>query len=189
MLFSPDRYVDALHFAARRHLGQAIVGSELPYVVHVTSVATETIVALATDRVDDPDLAVLAALLHDTIEDTCETAAARAELHVEIGRRFGSGVADGVLALSKDQDLPKPARMADSLRRIRLQPREVWFVKLADRIVNLQPPPAQWSRDKRVAYRDEAIAIAEALGDASPALHARIRAKITAYEAYFDALS
>jgi (p)ppGpp synthase/HD superfamily hydrolase len=95
-------------------------------------------------------------------------------------------VADGVAALSKDDRLPKADRMADSLRRIREQPREVWMVKLADRITNLAPPPDDWSAAKRAAYRDEAIVIADALGAASPTLHARLRARIEAYAAHLD---
>ena len=178
-MFSPDRYVAALRFAAVRHAGQRVPETELPYVVHVTSVAAEVIAALPSTTASDDDLAVCCALLHDTIEDT-ETR------YEEIAAAFGVAIADGVRALSKDPALPKPQRMADSLRRIRAQPREIWLVKLGDRITNLGPPPPSWSRDKRRAYRDEALQIADALGDASAALDARLRARAAAYERYFD---
>jgi (p)ppGpp synthase/HD superfamily hydrolase len=56
--------------------------------------------------------------------------------------------------------------MADSLRRIRVQPHDVWAVKLADRITNLAPPPAFWTAAKIAGYRAEAIMIADALGEA-----------------------
>lgn len=174
-MIDPERYVAALRFAAERHHAQRVPDSELPYVVHVVSVAAETLAALAPGL--DGDLAVSCALLHDTIEDTATS-------HGELVARFGAAVADGVLALSKDPALPKPARMADSLRRIVAAPPEVWMVKLADRITNLGPPPRAWSPDKRRAYRDEAIAIADALEAASPALRARIRARIAGYAAY-----
>jgi (p)ppGpp synthase/HD superfamily hydrolase len=75
--------------------------------------------------------------------------------------------------------------MADSLRRIGLQPREVWIVKLGDRITNLAPPPEKWSSEKRRAYQAEAVQIVDALGAASPVMDARIRARIAAYSAYF----
>jgi (p)ppGpp synthase/HD superfamily hydrolase len=176
-MFSPDRYTAALRFAARQHLTQKVPGSELPYLVHVTSVAAEVVAALATTPLDDPDLAVECALLHDTIEDTGTTFA-------ELAERFGTAVAEGVQALSKDPALPKHEQMRDSLDRIRAQPRAVWIVKLADRITNLRPPPSRWSADKRAAYRDEAIAIADALVGVSAALDARIRDKIDAYRAY-----
>jgi (p)ppGpp synthase/HD superfamily hydrolase len=176
-MIDPERYVAALRFAAERHHAQRVPDSELPYLVHVVSVAAETIAALGVAPDVDANLAVSCALLHDTIEDTATT-------YAEIAERFGAAVADGVQALSKDAALPKPARMADSLRRIQAQPRAVWMVKLADRITNLADPPRSWTTDKRRAYRDEAIAIADALGAASPALDARLRARIAAYQAF-----
>jgi guanosine-3',5'-bis(diphosphate) 3'-pyrophosphohydrolase len=170
---NPDRYVAALRFAATKHEGQRMTDGEFPYLVHIVSVAGEVL------AVTDDDLAIQCALLHDTLEDTKTT-------YVELAAAFGEAVADGVASLSKiDDSIPKERRMADSLRRIRLQPHPVWLVKLADRITNLAPPPAKWSSDKRRAYRDEAIEIADALAGASKVLDARIRTRIAAYAAYF----
>jgi len=176
-MFAPDHYVAALRFAAERHATQNVPGSDFPYVVHVVSVAAEVIAALAVDHVEAPELAVLCALLHDTIEDTATT-------HAELVAQFGTAVADGVAALSKRDAIAKPDRMADSLRRIRAQPHEIWMVKLADRITNLAPPPAHWSADKRTAYREEAVVIADTLVGASPTLDVRIRARIATYATY-----
>lgn len=176
-MYTPDRFVVALRFAATKHEGHRMTDGEFPYLVHLVSVASEVIAALEPGL--DADLAVQCALLHDTLEDTPTTAA-------ELVEHFGAPVAHGVLALSKtDDSIPKQARMADSLRRIRLQPREVWMVKLADRITNLAPPPEKWSSEKRHAYRAEAIVIAEALAGASTVLEARLGARITGYSAYF----
>jgi (p)ppGpp synthase/HD superfamily hydrolase len=55
------------------------------------------------------------------------------------------------------------------------------MVKLADRITNLEPAPAHWPPEKRVAYRAEAEAIVAALGEAHAGLAARIREKIATY--------
>ncbi|MEO8551374.1 MAG: HD domain-containing protein [Kofleriaceae bacterium] len=181
MTFTPDRYVAALRFAATKHEGQRMAGSDLPYLVHVVSVTSEVIAALCLHSGPglDGDLAVTCALLHDTLEDTATTQA-------ELVATFGHAVTDGVLALSKlDASIAKADQMANSLRRIRLQPREIWIVKLADRITNLAPPPEKWSSDKRRGYRDEAIQIADALAGASPVLDARIRARITGYSVHF----
>jgi (p)ppGpp synthase/HD superfamily hydrolase len=172
-VYTPERYVAALRFAAEHHRGQLVPGTELPYVVHVVSVAAEVIAALVPDR--DADLAVCAALLHDTIEDTGAT-------YAEIEAAFGRHVADGVQALSKANACADP--MADSLRRIRMQPREISMVKLGDRITNLSPPPARWTRDKCREYRAEAIVIADALGSADATLDARLRTRIASYAAY-----
>ena len=177
MSFSPERYVAALELAAMKHAAQKVPGTDLPYLVHVVTVAAELIASFGTTQLDE-DLAVQCGLLHDTIEDTGTT-------RDEIATKFGEAVAAGVSALSKDASLPKAEAMADSLRRIREQPPEVWMVKLADRITNLSEPPHYWTRDKRIAYRDEAIVIADALGSASPALDRRIRGRITDYARFF----
>lgn len=178
-MWSPELYADALRFAAERHHVQKVPGTELPYVVHVVSVAAEVLAALAHERFAAPDLAVQCALLHDTVEDTETTLD-------EVAARFGSAVAAGVAALSKDGRLPKHERMADSLRRIVAQPPEIAAVKLADRIVNLQRPPAYWKRSKRAAYQQEAGEILRALAPASLHLADRLAARIAAYGAYLD---
>lgn len=154
--------------------------SQLPYLVHVTSVAAEVITAVtAPGAVFDADLAIQCALLHDTLEDTATT-------YAEVVEHFGVRVADGVLALSKvDDTIPKPERMADSLRRILAQPAEVALVKLGDRITNLAPPPATWSTAKRREYHVEAQLIASQLAGVSALLDQRIAERIAAYPSYF----
>jgi (p)ppGpp synthase/HD superfamily hydrolase len=179
-MWSPDLYLDAIRFAAERHAGQLVPGSALPYLVHIASVAAEVMGALAREPFARADLAVACAVLHDTLEDTATT-------DDELAARFGGDVAAGVRALSKDSALPADTRMADSLARIRAQPREVWLVKLGDRIVNLGPPPAGWSADKRRAYHAEARNIHAALADASPYLAARLDARIAAYDRFIVA--
>src|SRR4051812_32325367 len=136
-MYSPDRYVEAMRFAAAKHIAQKEPGADLPYLVHVVSVAAEVIAALPTTKLANPDLAVLCALLHDTVEDTPTPIE-------EIAAKFGADVAAGVSALTKNDKLPKPEQMPDSLRRIREQPPEIAVVKLADRITNLSEPPHYW---------------------------------------------
>ncbi len=172
-MWSPDLYLAAWNYAAQMHGGQKVPGTELPYLAHIGAVAMEVLTALAQGSwVDEPDLAVQCALLHDVLEDTSAT-------YADLSERFGVAVADGVLALTKDTTLPsKAAQMADSLARIRGQPRAVWMVKLADRITNLQPPPPHWDAAKIAVYRAEAETILDALGEADKWLAARLRGKI-----------
>jgi (p)ppGpp synthase/HD superfamily hydrolase len=174
--FSRELYMRVWHFAAARHKEQKVPGSELPYITHVGAVAMEVLATIALEDVPNPDLAVACALLHDTVEDTATTTE-------EIADAFGIAVADGVRALPKDKSVPKVEQMADSLRRIQEQPREVWIVKLADRCVNMEPAPAHWSMDKRRTYQQQARTILEQLGSASPSLAARLGEKIARYEA------
>ncbi len=178
-LYDPERYLEAVRYAAEMHHGQLYPGTELPYLLHLHMVTQEVVAALSVEPVDDPELAALCALLHDSVEDTDANLA-------DIAARFGEAVARGVSALTKDGSLEKSLRMADSLARIRAQPREIWMVKLADRITNLQPPPTHWPRAKCDRYGLEAQMICDALGDASPWLKARITAKIDAYPASYE---
>ena len=180
-MWSPDLYLAAWNYAAATHGDQKVPGTQLPYLTHVGAVAMEVVTAIAQgSRTADPDLAVQCALLHDVLEDTPAS-------YADVAERFGTAVADGVLALTKDTTLPsKASQMADSLARIRQQSPEVWMVKLADRITNLQPPPAHWGDAKIAAYRVEAETILAALGEADGWLAERLRGKIAGYPESVD---
>ncbi|MGE3536553.1 MAG: HD domain-containing protein [Candidatus Tectimicrobiota bacterium] len=174
--WSQEGYIQAYRFAAEAHQGQIVPGTTLPYIMHLSFVSMEMLAALAGETACDADLAVQCALLHDVLEDTsCSSA--------QLATAFGPAVAAGVQALSKDPGLPKARQMADCLQRIRQQPREIWMVKLADRITNLQPPPATWSQDKCRAYYEEALHIHAALGEASAFLSARFQDRLARYAA------
>lgn len=171
---APDLFARALWFAAAAHGEQRVPGNGFPYVVHLAMVAHEVTGALAADPTLEASLAVPVALLHDVLEDTGTSPEA-------VRTAFGDAVLAGVQALSKDARLPKAERMADSLRRIREAPREVWLVKLADRTANLLPPPKDWTAEKAAAYRAEAEAILAALGESSPYQAARLADRIARY--------
>jgi (p)ppGpp synthase/HD superfamily hydrolase len=178
--WSQEKYVAALKYAAAAHSGQKVPGSDLPYVVHVAMVAMEVIAELQVEDGIEGDLAVQCALLHDVIEDAGKS-------YGDLETAFGKAVADGVLALTKSSQIEsKPEKMADSLARIKAQPREIGMVKLADRIVNLQPPPTHWSAEKRSKYREEAIQIHEVLMGSSSFLADRLLIKISEYQGYIS---
>ena len=179
-VWDQDQYNRAWWFAAEAHgrEDQRYPGNDFPYIFHIGTVAMETTAALAAESFPNPDLAVQCALLHDVIEDTAIT-------YHDVKSEFGTAVADGVLALTKNDQLPsKQAQMGDSLQRIQQQPHEVWLVKLADRSANLGKPPHYWSLEKTDTYRLEAQQIYNALHPASPFLAQRLKQRITAYQAY-----
>lgn len=169
-----EGWLDAWHFAAEIHNSQKVPGTELPYLKHLGMVTMEIFNAHAGETVGDLALATQCAILHDSIEDQGIT-------HAELTKRFGLAVADGVQALSKNDSLTKAEAMTDSLARIRAQPREVWCVKLADRISNLNGAPAHWTAEKRATYRAEAQKILDALGTAHRILADRLATKIANY--------
>lgn len=180
--WSRDKYFKALKFVAEAHEGQLIPGTDMPYVVHVSLVAMEIIAALAEEPVEKPNLAMQCALLHDCLEDTYI-------VYDEIVSQFGRYVADGVLALSKDgavgiseDELERERQqLEDSLERIKRLPKEIWMVKLADRVTNLQFSPVHWDDEKIERYKQGAELIHEELAEASAYLGERLRIKIDSY--------
>jgi guanosine-3',5'-bis(diphosphate) 3'-pyrophosphohydrolase len=178
--WSPDLYTRAYWFAAQAHLGQQIKGGDLPYIVHPSLVCMEVIAALRVEPGRDEDLAVQCALLHDVVEDSGVT-------YEQLRETFGVAVAEGVQALSKDESLPDDQQLVDSLRRIQQQPPEIGMVKLADRIANLRPPPADWTPAKIRSYWDAARLIHQLIQPASAYLAGRLADKIQAYRAFVPA--
>jgi len=178
-MWDQDIYLKAWNFASSIHLGQTLPGSGISYINHLGLVAMEAAAAIANNQnIQNPNLLIQCALLHDAIEDTPTT-------YEEIEKEFGDEVAAGVLSLSKNDKLPtKMEQMLDSLLRIKQQPKAVWMVKLCDRITNLQPPPNHWNHEKILKYRDEACAILEHLGEANQFLADRLKAKIENYGRY-----
>jgi guanosine-3',5'-bis(diphosphate) 3'-pyrophosphohydrolase len=174
-----SHYQQALKFAGAKHTAknQKVPGTNLSYIAHISNVAMEIMLAAYITPDFDLDFAVQVALLHDTIEDTETT-------YDELLRTFGSDIAAGVLALTKNEMLPKDNRILDSLKRIKVQPKEVWAVKLADRITNLQPPPVEWSSSKREKYLDDAKSIYEELKEGNAYLADRMRTEMEEYMKY-----
>lgn len=173
-------YQEAIRYAASRHQenNQKVPGTDLPYVVHLSNVAMEVIIAASHSNHFNLNYAVQVALLHDTIEDTSATMA-------ELEDRFGVEITKGVWALTKNSDLPKEQQMPDTLARIKLLPSEVWAIKLADRITNLQAPPKDWDQEKKTGYHKDSIMILNSLKKGNSYLGKRLETKIKEYEAYF----
>ncbi|AXE21026.1 bifunctional (p)ppGpp synthetase/guanosine-3',5'-bis(diphosphate) 3'-pyrophosphohydrolase [Runella rosea] len=174
-------YQKAIKFATLKHLeqNQTVPGTPLPYVVHLSNVAMEILIAAQNSPNFDVDFAIQVALLHDTLEDTTTTLE-------ELSAEFGARIAEAVLALTKNNELPKSEKMTDSLNRIKKLQKETWAVKLADRITNMQMPPSHWSNAKKIDYQKEAIIILEALNGGNIFLENRLRLKIAEYDNYLQ---
>jgi len=170
-------YQRTILFAAEKHARkpQYIPGTSItPYAVHLADVCME--IMLADQKTDgfNLKLAIQASLLHDVLEDTGTT-------EIELEEKFGIAIPVCVMALTKNTKLPKDQQMADSLNRIKKMPIEIWSVKLADRITNLQPPPADWKNERKIAYREEARLILNELKEGNEYLAKRLEKKIEEY--------
>jgi (p)ppGpp synthase/HD superfamily hydrolase len=176
--WSQEKYIRAYRFAAKAHRGQLFPGTGLSYLMHLSFVSMEIIAAMAVEEAAHPDLAVQCALLHDVLEDTKIG-------YQKIEEVFGKEVADGVCALTKKKEIGESQQLPESLERILKQPHEVWMVKLADRISNLQPPPFDWTQEKIKAYWESSKEIYAALKDASTYLGERLLKQIEIYSANY----
>src|SRR5437016_2841167 len=78
----------------------------------------------------DDENTLVAAILHDTVEDT-ETS------FEELKERFGLLIAETVAEVTDDKSLPKPKRKALQIEHAPHLSRHAKLVKLADKICNL----------------------------------------------------
>ncbi len=170
-------YQKAIKFAGEKHKDQLVPGTNSNYLLHLSNVAMEILIASYNTNNFDRNFAVQVALLHDILEDTDTT-------FDELESNFGQSIAEAVSALSKNSNLPKEQQMQDSLDGVKKLQSEVWAVKLADRITNLQPPPSHWDTDKKQKYLDQAKLILKELNGGNDYLTIRLEAKIIEYNDY-----
>jgi (p)ppGpp synthase/HD superfamily hydrolase len=165
------------------HSGQTYGGQhpneKIEYINHIGSVVFEIFNAINHTSDFNADLAIKCAMLHDTLEDTALTAE-------ELKKEFGDQVAAGVQALTKNINLDKELQMMDSLQRIKLQPKEIWAVKMADRICNLYAAPYYWNNQKKINYLEEATIIHSHLKNGNEYLANRLQEKIENYKRYIS---
>ncbi|MCK9605861.1 MAG: bifunctional (p)ppGpp synthetase/guanosine-3',5'-bis(diphosphate) 3'-pyrophosphohydrolase [Methylomonas sp.] len=122
--------VRAYHFSAAAHSGQFRKSGEA-YICHPVSVA----ITLASMHMDAHG--IMAAILHDVIEDT---PISKEQLAAEFGQEVAELV-DGVTKLSKIDSRSRAEAQAENVRKMFLamaQDLRVIVVKLADRLHNMQ---------------------------------------------------
>lgn len=154
----------ALSFAAEAHANQRRKGAaQEPYINHLIEVLD--LVARATDGADTELL--IAALLHDVIEDTALGAD-------DITSAFGPRVTSIVTENSDDMSLPKDERRRHRIAAMAHKSAPARIVKMADVISNLRAvvvsPPAGWSSDRKLGYLDGCRQLIDAGRGANPVL-------------------
>ena len=120
------KFEDALVYAAELHKDQTRKGTNVPYVTHLLAVA-----AIVGENGGTED-EVVAALLHDAIEDTGAT-------REELAARFGEAVAEIVAGCSDTDVSPKPPwreRKEAYVEHVRHAPPPVRLVSAADKLHN-----------------------------------------------------
>ncbi len=161
-----QRILAAAQFAAEKHAQQRRKGAaQEPYINHLIEVAR--LIADNTPQLD-PEL-IMAAFLHDTVEDTGTT-------QEELAHKFGPDVASLVAEVTDDKTLPKERRKALQVANAPKKSPRGQTLKLADKISNLRSimvsPPADWNRERRRQYFDWAKQVVDGLQSPNPKLKA-----------------
>jgi (p)ppGpp synthase/HD superfamily hydrolase len=161
------RVMQAADAAARWHVHQRRKGQAAePYVNHLIEVAN--LVTAATEG-REPD-AVIAALLHDAVEDQ----GVAIDL---IASEYGQKVAGIVTEVTDDKSLPKAERKRLQIESAGHKSREAKLIKLADKTSNLRAiansPPPDWSVERRLEYVRWAREVVAQVRGTSPWLEQR----------------
>ena len=170
-LFLSGRFTEAIEYARQLHT-EFRKGTDIPYMAHLLGVAA-LVMGEAGGRVLVTEDMVLAALLHDVVEDH----GGMTRLH-EVEQRFGANVARTVEGLSDsfaENQHPKDEwkrRKSEYIKRLRHEPDDVLLISAADKLYNAKAilddfkdiGEAIWKRfnrgaDQQLWYFDELLAV------------------------------
>jgi (p)ppGpp synthase/HD superfamily hydrolase len=170
-LFLSGRFTEAVEYARQYHT-EFRKGTDIPYMAHLLGVAA-LVMGEAGGRILVTEDMVLAALLHDVVEDH----GGMTRLH-ELEQRFGANVARMVKGLSDSFAESQHSkgewkkRKSEYIERLRHEPDDVLLISAADKLYNAKAilddfneiGEAIWERFKRGAdeqlwYFDELLAI------------------------------
>ena len=152
-----NQLILAIAFAANKHRNQRRKDAEAsPYINHPIALAN----VLANEGGVTDETVLIAAILHDTIEDTETTVE-------ELTAIFGETITTIVLEVTDDKALPKAERKRLQIEHAPTISAAAKLVKLADKICNLRDivasPPEKWPLERRQAYFDWAKAVVDGL--------------------------
>ncbi|OON85891.1 hypothetical protein BXO88_09655 [Oribacterium sp. C9] len=140
-VFAGKRYCEAMNFAAFAHRKQMRKGVDIPYIIH--PIECSMIVASITQ---DEDV-VIAALLHDVIEDT--------EFGYEdIKERFGQRVADLVQGETEDKRLDQAkkhtwaVRKKETIEQLKEADLDSKIICLGDKLSNIRASVRDYEGNK-----------------------------------------
>lgn len=138
-------FMKALEYASAKHKNQRRKGAHgIPYINHPIEVAN--LLATCLDE-NSPEI-FIAAILHDTIEDTDATP-------VEIEHEFGKTIKDLVLEVTDDMRLSKAERWRLQIEKAPGLSPEAKMIKIADKACNVKDmvyTRALWTRSRKIQY-------------------------------------
>ncbi|MBD2259624.1 HD domain-containing protein [Pseudanabaena sp. FACHB-2040] len=156
--------LEALVFAADKHRDQRRKDQQAtPYINHPIGLVS---ILWHEAGIHDP-IVLIAALLHDTVEDTDTQ-------FTDLSDRFGSEVEQVVRQVTDDKSLPKDVRKQLQIDHAAKVSDAAKLVKLADKTYNLRDlvksPPAGWSLERQRAYCEWAKRVVDQMRGVHPTL-------------------
>lgn len=163
-MFNTPVLLRALEFAATHHAAQVRKFNPEPYILHPIRVAK----MVAENAADETT--IVAAILHDIVEDTPVTIK---DIYDEFGMEVALVVAD--LTNLKDPSKNRAIRKAEEVERARGMTKEAKVIRLADIIDNVPSIVANDKPEFAKLYVEEKRALVKNLiGTNTPALYAEV---------------
>jgi len=167
----------AARFAAEKHSEQRRKGAAAqPYINHLLEVAE-----LVSRTAPDDTALIIAALLHDTVEDVHVTLE-------DLTRLFGPDVSAVVAELTDDKSLPQSVRKRLQVENAARKSTRAQQVSTADKISNLRgifdDPPAGWSYSRKREYFDWAKSIVDQFSSVHPLLRSEFERIYSQFDEY-----
>ena len=126
--------IETIKFASEKHKGQVRRGTGLPYITHPMVVSFLVQKYKESKRIEE---LMVAALLHDTLEDTDTN-------FVEIATLFSPMVAGIVLELTSDEEeIKRVGKNVYLIKKMLGMSNYALTIKLADRLSNVMDEPSE----------------------------------------------
>ncbi len=154
--------ITAAVYAAEKHKYQRRKGyNQIPYINHPLKVSK-----LLSDCGENDEDLLIAALLHDIIEDTDATVD-------DITQAFGSVVSGMVVEVTDDKELPYSIRKELQVKNAPGHSVGAKKLKIADKICNIKDIisyPLDWSTERKLIYLDWAQQVVKGCEGVNPDL-------------------
>ncbi|KAH8358910.1 hypothetical protein KR093_003247, partial [Drosophila rubida] len=146
IVMASSNFMRCLKFAAEKHRNQRRKDpQETPYINHPINVST----ILATEAGVTDEAVLMAALLHDVVEDTDATFS-------DVEQLFGADITGLVREVTDDKSLEKMERKRLQIVNAPCASHRAKLIKLADKLDNLRDlqvnTPTGWTEERREAY-------------------------------------
>ncbi|MFW5820937.1 MAG: HD domain-containing protein [Bacteroidota bacterium] len=154
--------IKAVVYAAEKHKYQRRKGfNQVPYINHPLKVSK-----LLSECGENDDSLLIAAILHDVVEDTDAT-------EQEIADQFGTEVSELVMEVTDNKELPYAIRKNLQVKGAPGLSEKAKKLKIADKtcnIIDILTYPLDWSTERKLSYLEWAKEVVDGCRSVNPDL-------------------